>query len=48
VRIRKLIACIGLTFGLSGAGVVAAAPQLVIGGAPAAGVPGPCGTNVCE
>jgi hypothetical protein len=48
VRIRKVIACVGLAIGLSGAGVVAAAPQLVIGAATAAGVPGPCGTDVCE
>jgi hypothetical protein len=48
VRIRKLIACVGLTIGMSGAGIVAAAPQLVMGGTSAAGVPGPCGTDVCQ
>jgi hypothetical protein len=42
MRIRKVIAGIGLTVGLSGAGVVAAVPQLVMGSGATAGLPTVC------
>jgi hypothetical protein len=49
MRVRKMIAGIGLSIGLGGAGVVAAAPQLVIGSSATAGEPSVCiGVKFCE
>lgn len=42
MRVRKVIASIGLSVGLTGAGVVAAAPQLVMGSGATAGLPTVC------
>lgn len=42
MRIRKVVAGVGLTIGLTGAGVVAAAPSLVIGSTATAGEPTVC------